>query len=350
MTNQNQTINPNSEVVCKHCQSKNVRKYGLYKTTQIYFCNDCKRKFNADDHLFKMKTPANQVSSALDMYYKGMSINDIRDNLNQQYHNNPSSKTVYEWIEKYTPVAIKDFRDYQPKVGDTWIADETVLKIGGQNVWLWDIIDKDTRFLLASRVSLNRGTKDAQLLMEQAEKKAGKTPKVVITDQLRAYLDGIELAYGADTEHKQGSPFAIDDSSTSEIERFHGTIKERTKVMRGLKNMESAIQFTDGFMAHYNFLRPHEALDGKTPAEEAKINYQLKSWVDVTRMATPQVRVLVTPAVTSVIGKTPPLIRPLTHRTYNTGQKRAQRLERKARMVRPHRAKRGMGITRRSDR
>jgi transposase-like protein len=59
----NNIASPSSEVVCKHCQSKNVRKYGLYKTTQIYYCNDCKRKFNADDHLFKMKTPANQVSS-----------------------------------------------------------------------------------------------------------------------------------------------------------------------------------------------------------------------------------------------------------------------------------------------
>ena len=106
----------------------------VHKGKQIYFCNACHRKFSADDRLFGMKTPANQVSDAVDMYYKGMSVNDIRDNLNAQFHNNPSSKSVYKWIDKYTDEAIKQFQDYHPDVGDTWIADETVLKIGGQSL------------------------------------------------------------------------------------------------------------------------------------------------------------------------------------------------------------------------
>ena len=50
-----------SEIICKHCQSVNVRKYGLYKGKQIYYCNECHHKFNADNQLFGMKTPANQV-------------------------------------------------------------------------------------------------------------------------------------------------------------------------------------------------------------------------------------------------------------------------------------------------
>jgi putative transposase len=348
-------INQNNEIVCKYCQSANVRKYGTYNGKQIYYCNACNHKFNSDNQLFGMKTPANQVSDAVDMYYKGMSVNDIRDNLNQQYHNNPSSKTVYEWIDKYTNEAIKQFKESHPDVGDTWIADETVLKIGGQNVWMYDIIDEKTRFVLATRITYTRTTHDAEMLMEKAEKRAGKKPKIVITDKQASYNDGIELAYGSDTEHLQRSPFSPTDD-TQRIERFHGTLKERTKCMRGLKTIDSANEFVDGYLVYYNYFRPHESLEGKTPAEAAKLIYPIKSWVDIGKVTSPQTKVLVTPPTESVLAKMPPLIRPITHRTYDFPKKLAQRHEHKKtitskgfRIVPQHRTKNG-GLTRRSDR
>lgn len=355
MENQNQTISQ-SEVVCKHCQSANVRKYGFYKEKQIYYCNECHHKFNADDQLFGMKTPANQVSDAVDMYYKGMSVNDIRDNLNEQFHNNPSSKTVYKWIDKYTDEAVKQFKDYHPDVGNTWIADETVLKIGGQNVWMYDIIDEKTRFVLATRITYTRTTHDAEMLMERAEKRAGKKPKVVITDKQASYNDGIELAYGSDTEHLQRSPFSPTDD-TQKIERFHGTLKERTKCMRGLKTIDSANEFVDGYLVYYNFFRPHESLNGKTPAEEAKLTYPIKSWIDIGKVTSPQTKILVTPPTALVFAKDKPLIRPTTHRTYDLPKKLAQRHAHKKtitskgfRIVPQHTARKGSGLTRRSDR
>lgn len=92
--------------------------------------------------------------------------------------------------------------DVHPEVGDTWIADETVLALDkGMKVWFFDIIDADTRFLLASRASLSRTTRDAHMLMDRAIKRAGKSPKVVITDKLASYLD---VNYGKDAEHRQG--------------------------------------------------------------------------------------------------------------------------------------------------
>jgi len=273
---------------CKYCQSPNVIKWGTYKTDQRYFCNDCKRKFTPNTNLYHMHVPANQVSSALSMYYEGMSLNAIRRHFQQEYDTMPSTATVYEWVEKYTPIAIKNFRDYHPSVGDIWVADETVLKIGGQKVWFWDIIDKDTRFLLASRVSTTRTTGDAHALMEKAYEKAGKAPKIILTDSLGSYLDSVELTFGSDTEHKQGRPFTTSaEDSTNDIERFHGTLKARTKVMRGLKGIESAIEFTDGWLVHYNYFRPHQSLNDKTPAEVAKIDYPIKNWADVTKELSP---------------------------------------------------------------
>ncbi len=274
------TIETKTRITCEHCGNEAVIKYGKYKGVQRYYCKTCGSKFKNDDTLFHMKTPANQVSSALNMYYEGMSIKAIRRNLQQEYGNMPSTATIYEWLLKYTQYATDSIKGYQPQeIGDIWIADETVLEIDGQNVWLWDIIDDKTRFLLATRISTSRTTRDAQMLIDRAFKTAGKYPKVVITDKLPSYLD---VRYGKDTEHIQSRPFALEDN-TQKIERFHGTLKQRTKVMRGLKNIETAHDFVNGWLVHYNYLRPHDSLDDKTPAEVAGIDFPYKNWADITR-------------------------------------------------------------------
>lgn len=261
-----------NQIICKYCGSPSVVKHGFVEGVQKYLCKVCKRRFSADDRLFRMKTPASQVADALTDYYDGHSMATICRSIGDKAEGRrPSTKTVYNWIDKYTQEAIDCFRDYRPKVGDTWIADETVLRIDGANVWLYDIIDEKTRFMLASRIAAARTTEDARSLMEQAAKVAGKNPKVVITDQNNSYLDGIELAYGSDTEHRQGGPFVLskEGSNTSRLERFHGTLKSRTKTMRGLKSLSTAQQFADGFLAYYNFLRPHESLENQPPASAA---------------------------------------------------------------------------------
>jgi len=82
-------------------------------------------------------------------------------------------------------------------VGDTWVCDETVLKVGGKNIWYFDIIDQKSRYLLASRLSTVRTIKDAALVLKQAANVAGKTPKRIITDRLAAYIDAVERVFGA---------------------------------------------------------------------------------------------------------------------------------------------------------
>ena len=112
--------------------------------------------------------------------------------------------------------------------------------------------------------------------------RADKTPKVVVTDKLRAYLDGIELAFGADAKHKQGSPFDI-ENNTNLIERFQGTLKDPTKVLRGLKKPETARKFIEGWLINYNYFRPRISLKGKTPAQKAGIKLSADDWLDVVR-------------------------------------------------------------------
>ena len=267
---------------CKYCGSKNLWLYGKYKGSQRFYCRDCRRKFAGNFALPKMRSPVNYVGDALHSYFSGMSLNEVKQNLEQQYNYSPSVSTIYRWLDRFTKQAEYKVRDIHPNVGDTWIADETVIKINGKKYWLFDCIDADTRFLLASHLSPNRGTREARTLMEKAADRANKIPKVVVTDKLAAYLDGTELAFGADAKHKQGSPFTI-ENNTSLIESFQGSLKDRTKVLRGLKTPETARKFIEGWLIHYNYFRPHISLNGKTPAQKAGIKLSVNDWLDVVR-------------------------------------------------------------------
>jgi transposase-like protein len=266
---------------CKCCHGT-VWKYGRNRNNvQRYYCPKCDRVFLDNDNLLKMSISIKQLGDVIGQYYGGMSLKELKRQFEQQHNQALSRSSFDRWLAKFSKIAITEVEKYHPKVGDKWIADETVLKIGGKNVWCWDIIDADTRFLLATHLSKTRTIEDAQILMEKAEIVANKIPKIVITDHLRAYIDGIELTWGSETKHIQSKPFAEADISTNKIERFHSTLKTRTEIMRGLKSLETAQSLLDGWLVHYNFFRPHESLDDKSPAEEAKIKFPFKNWLDV---------------------------------------------------------------------
>jgi hypothetical protein len=125
----------------------------------------------------------------------------------------------------------------------------------------------------------------------------------VFTDKLQAYTDGVELAWGADTKHIPSKGFVV-PMNTNIIERFHGNLKDRTKVMRGFKSIKTAKLILDGWLVHYNFFRPHETLKGKTPAERAKVKFPFKNWLDVVN--SPKVK---NPTVSFETQKEPPFIK-----------------------------------------
>ncbi|MFC1983269.1 IS6 family transposase [Chloroflexota bacterium] len=268
-------------VNCKFCDSSNVVKYGTHEGVQRYWCKDCKRKFADNDALPEMKTPIRCIASALSCYFGGMPLDSIQRHLQQQFNVYYSKMGIYNWVKRFAKEAIDRVKDFQPIVGDTWIADETCLKVGGNNIWFWDVIDAKTRYLLASRLSKTRTTKDATLVMKEALKRAGKAPKRIIIDKLAAYIDGIELVFGADTEHIQSKPFT-DVNSTNIIERFQGTLKDRTKIIRGFKRMDTAELLTEAWLVHYNFFKEHETLGNIPPAVRMGAT-PIKDWEDVIK-------------------------------------------------------------------
>ncbi len=61
------------------------------------------------------------------------------------------------------------------------------------------------------------------------------------------------------------------------VDRYNGKIKDRIKNIRsGFKDFESAKNFMNLRRVIHNFVNPHQGLQGRTPAEEAGINLELK--------------------------------------------------------------------------
>jgi len=56
------------------------------------------------------------------------------------------------------------------------------MKIVGDRRLLWNIMDKRTRFQLASEITVRREIADAQKAFQQAKKIGKKKPKLIIAD------------------------------------------------------------------------------------------------------------------------------------------------------------------------
>jgi hypothetical protein len=69
------------------------------------------------------------------------------------------------------------------------------------------------------------------------------------------------------------------------VERLHGTIRQRNKVIRVLDDEETAQTLMDGMRLYYNFLKPHSALNEKTPAQKANIGLDEEKWMSLIRKA-----------------------------------------------------------------
>jgi transposase-like protein len=141
---------------------------------------------------------------------------------------------------------------------------------------------------LASQITEKREIVDARKVLAQASTISQTRPLAIVTDGLRAYQDAIPKEFftmkGPRTQHVR-IPNIRDRSNNNMVERLHGTIRQRNKVMRGLDDEETAQTMMDGLRIYYNFIRPHTALDGKTPAQKAKIENDRAEWMSLIKKA-----------------------------------------------------------------
>lgn len=108
-----------------------------------------------------------------------------------------------------------------------------------------------------------------------------------ITDGLATYHDAYKKEFwtlkGPRTEHIQHITLK-GDRNNNKMERFNGEVRNREKVIRGLKKDDTPI--LRGYQLFHNYIRPHEALEGKTPAEACGIKVEGENkWITLIQNA-----------------------------------------------------------------
>jgi len=72
------------------------------------------------------------------------------------------------------------------------------------------------------------------------------------------------------------------------MERLNGEIRDREKTMRGLKKRRTPI--LQGYQLYHNFIREHEALGNKTPAEACGIKVEGQNkWLTLIQNASKRI-------------------------------------------------------------
>ena len=276
---------------CKFCGGRSTIKYGHARGKQCYRCKDCGHKFVANDNFVRMNTTCRVIALALDLYFEGLSVWKVRKQVAKIFGIQISHMSVWRWVLKYSALVSELSRTLEPSLSGTWHVDETMVSVGGQLKWFWDIIDERTRFIVATHLSGDRSVEQVKVLFRRSLENAKGRPQRVMTDGLQSYGEGFNKVFYRRRKEERveyvRSPGLRGRPNNNLIERFHGTIKDRTKPMRGFKADYSCGAILDGFVAHYNLLRGHLALDGRTPAEASGLDLPLEGgWADLVRIAT----------------------------------------------------------------
>lgn len=279
------------ESVCIYCNSMKIVKCGKTNNKQRFLCRKCKRTFVAEREFRKLKGNGKIITLTLDLYFSGMSLRKIKRHLKQFYDFDVHHETLHRWIVKFTKIINNYVSGIRPSVSGMWNVDEQSINIKKKDkqIWNWNVLDAETRFLVTSLITESREINDARKVFEKAKRITPQKPHVIITDGLWSYEEAIKKEFGSkpydSPEHIRLESIRA-KVNNNKVERFHNTFRERDKSMRAFQNGKTAQLWSDGFRTYYNFVRPHMTL-GMTPAEKANINLKLgqNKWLSLIKQA-----------------------------------------------------------------
>jgi len=297
----------NEETICPKCQGNKLIKRGILKTEnkgnrQRFGCKNCNHRFIIDEPFKRMRNHEQIITQCMDLYYSCMSFRKITQHLQKFFPKSVSHSTIYRWVIKYVPI-MESFTDEQ-KIKSSWQiqSDEVEFKRrtnhtskGIKNEYFIDVIDMDSRYIVSSLYSADRKINTLNKVLGKAKQKTGERVKVVSTDGLNAYPRVVKKTFGLKLHHggKVASTSKVihqvikSDSGgfNYKIERFHNTLRERTKIMRGFHGCISSAQtIMKGFEIYYNWIRNNLALEGQTPSQVACPNIHIENkngWLEL---------------------------------------------------------------------
>jgi putative transposase len=270
---------------CQLCGSEEIVKAGLRKNQngniQKYLCRKCGHYFTINLGFERMKATPQIITSAMQLYFTGESLRNVQKFLKLQGVT-VSHVAILKWIQKYVRLMKNYVENIKPNVSDTWRADEMYIKVAGNMKYLYAMMDDETRFWIAQEVAESKFKHDSREIFYKARWLMGKQPKIFITDGLPTYKTNARRIFPQAKHIRQIT--LKGELHNNKMERMNGEIRDREKTMRGLQKTDSDI--LKGYQIYHNYVRPHEALEGKTPAEACGIKVEGENkWITLIQNA-----------------------------------------------------------------
>ena len=270
-------------VNCPDCESARVVKIGTRNGYQRYLCRACSKKFHTNGKAKGRRFPADQMGAAIRMFYSGISYQQIAESMGRTYDiPEPSKATIYQWVRDYTKDALKEMDRHPAHTGGRWVVDEMQLDVGGQQYWIWNVMDESTGYLLASHLTKERDARSAEAVLKKAAAAAAETPKTVKTDRWPYYVPAVKKVFPRSRHLRLvgvGNPEDIKNPS----KRVQGLFRQRIRTLRGVGSQEKGQLYLDGWTLDYNLFRDPESMDGEPPGQAAKVNPPFNEWADVVK-------------------------------------------------------------------
>ena len=278
-------VETNLELTCK-CGSTNFKKDGIRKNQaceiQRYKCLECGQRFCNNIGL-RSKVSAKAITASLDLYFRGVSLRQVRQHLVQFYGINITHVAIYKWIHKFQEVVQPYVDQIVPKnVSGVYHVDEMAVHVRkekndkGHYQWLWNLMDNTTRFWICSKISQTRNVNDARAVFQDAKARS-PIPSAIVHDGLGSYDEAYRKEYwtlGGKRVQNVRSVSIRKNGLNQKVERLNGIFRDRERVMHGMDHKDSAQKLIDATRIHYNFIREHGSIK-KTPAEQAGIKLPL---------------------------------------------------------------------------
>ncbi len=117
------------------------------------------------------RTPSEYIDYGLYLYFLGLSLRNVVKALSYLNIVKRSHVTIWNWIQKFHPK--KTSLEERKEVSE-YIVDETVIKAGSENIWLWVATEPENSQFLAQTISKERNMFVAERFLSDIVRDYGK--------------------------------------------------------------------------------------------------------------------------------------------------------------------------------
>lgn len=201
--------------------------------------------------------------------------------LQQIFNLTVSHQTVLNYARAAAYYCHRINMDYKGDIDDTSVGDETYLRINGKNYYTWFFISSKMKSITAYHLSDNRETVSAITAIKEAVRTRGPNQKLtIVTDGNPSYTAALHYLNAQEQDNNKHPNINqiqviglknLDEVSSEYrpfkqiVERLNRTYKHHVRPAAGFNSFNGAMAMTALFVTHYNFLRPHAALEYRAP-------------------------------------------------------------------------------------